>query len=94
MFNDGRRHHVWNFTDKSRVILMRDVVKPEYGVGTKWSCARILSNVALLYLQARVPALRRLPRRATAVLHQPSSLPFWMYLLFRAWPRTGTLRLG
>ncbi|GBD26683.1 hypothetical protein HRbin30_02023 [bacterium HR30] len=89
VFNDARRHRVWNFTDKSRVILMCDVVKPEYGGGTKRNCARILGTVALLYLQFRVPILRRLPRSVTAVLHEVSSLPFWTYLLFRGWPRTG-----
>lgn len=86
VFNDARRHHVWNFADRPRVILMCDVIKPEYGGGTNWNCAQVLGAVSLLYVQFRAPLLARLPHWATGLLHQAASLPFWVYLAFKAWP--------
>ncbi|MCX8073587.1 MAG: aspartyl/asparaginyl beta-hydroxylase domain-containing protein [Candidatus Binatia bacterium] len=86
VFNDARRHYVWNLSDRPRIILMCDVMKPEYGGGNLRNCSLVLGAIALLYLQFRVPFLQRLPRPAIRAMHEAASLPFRAYLAACAWP--------
>jgi hypothetical protein len=86
VFNDAYLHHVWNFTDRPRIILICDVMKREYGGGSRRNCSLLLGAIALMYFQFRVPFLLRLPRPLTALLHQCLSWPFFAYLLVNAWP--------
>jgi aspartyl/asparaginyl beta-hydroxylase (cupin superfamily) len=80
VFNDARRHHVWNRSDRPRVVLIVDVLKPQYGEATARTCGRVLGSIALMYLHSRIATLRRLPRGATRALHASASLPFQTYL--------------
>lgn len=80
IFNDARRHFVWNRTDRPRVILVCDVMKEEYGGATPWACGRVLGSIVVMFLQARLPVLRRLPQAILRGLHAAASLPFQAYL--------------
>jgi len=80
VFNDARRHAVWNRGDRPRVVLVCDVMKPQYGRATAGRCGRVLGTIAATFLQARVRPLRRLPRPALRALHAGASAPFQVYL--------------
>ncbi len=91
VFNDARRHTVWNRTGRPRVVLVCDVVKPHHGPATPRLCGRVLGTIAVTLLQARLPGLRRLPRPALRALHACASAPFQVYLtLFGMRPRRST----
>ena len=88
VFNDARRHVVWNRSDRPRVVLVCDVMKPQYGHATPRACGRVLGTIAVTLLQARLPGLRRLPPRGLRALHACVSAPFQAYLtLFGMRPR-------
>lgn len=80
VFNDARRHYVWNRSDRPRVILVCDVMKPHYGGATPRTCARVLGAIVVVFLQSRLTVLRRLPRGLLAALHAAAALPFRVYL--------------
>ncbi len=85
IFNDARRHFVWNDSDRQRVVLVCDVVKPHYGGATPRACAQAYGSIVITILQTRMPAMRRLPYWVVRVLHEAASLPFHAYLALFGW---------
>jgi ornithine lipid ester-linked acyl 2-hydroxylase len=45
IFNDAAYHKAWNKTAKRRVVLLFDVIKPEYQDSKKWICAKVRGNI-------------------------------------------------
>lgn len=80
VFNDARYHTVWNHSDRPRVVLVCDVVKPRFRNRALWHCSQVLGAIGVTFLQARLPVLRRAPRFVTSGLHVAASLPFRVYL--------------
>lgn len=78
VFNDARKHFVWNRSDRERLILVCDILKREYG-GALRPCAKVLGAMAIKYLQ-RWRAVRSLPPAAVRALHGAASLPFYLHL--------------
>jgi aspartyl/asparaginyl beta-hydroxylase (cupin superfamily) len=50
IFNDGAYHKAWNNTNKARIVLIVDVLRPELAHKKKWICSKAL---ATLYMQRR-----------------------------------------
>jgi beta-hydroxylase len=95
VFNDARRHFVWNRSDRPRVILVCDVMKSQYGGATPRACARVMGSIVVTFLQTRLPVLGRLPRLVLEALHEGASLPFHAYLLlFGMRPRRSLAATG
>jgi aspartyl/asparaginyl beta-hydroxylase (cupin superfamily) len=69
-FNEAYRHAVWNDTDHDRVLLVFDVLRPEFSDRRKRICRDVLGAIALMALETRIPALRRLPHPARRGLHR------------------------
>ena len=69
-FNEAFRHRVWNDTDRDRVILVFDVLKPEYRARARRVCGGVLGAMALMAVETRVRPLRRLPVPARRILHR------------------------
>jgi aspartyl/asparaginyl beta-hydroxylase (cupin superfamily) len=47
IFNDAAYHKGWNHSDESRIILLIDIIRPEFMWQKKWICAFVLSSLAL-----------------------------------------------
>lgn len=45
MFCDAHRHTAFNNTDKTRIILQIDVIRPEYQCIENWISARVLASI-------------------------------------------------
>jgi aspartyl/asparaginyl beta-hydroxylase (cupin superfamily) len=45
IFNDAAYHTGWNKTDKERIVLMIDILKPEYLWQRNWICSLVLSSL-------------------------------------------------
>ena len=80
VFNDAYEHSVYNETQRDRIILICDVVKPEYGGPTPRVCGRVLGTMPVTYLQSRFPAARRLPHAVLRALHGAASMSFALLL--------------
>lgn len=47
IFNDAAYHKGWNKSDKERIILMIDIIRPEYLWQKKWICSLVLSSLLI-----------------------------------------------
>jgi ornithine lipid ester-linked acyl 2-hydroxylase len=45
IFNDAAYHKTWNHTDKKRIVLIFDVIKPQFRDQQKWICSRVYGNI-------------------------------------------------
>ncbi len=45
IFNDTAYHKGWNKTDKARIIVLFDILRPEFVKKKKWICSRILGSL-------------------------------------------------
>lgn len=73
-FNEAYRHHVWNRTDRDRVIMVLDVMRPAYRARGIALCGDVLAAMALTGLETAVPPLRRLPDPGRRLLHRTLGL--------------------
>ncbi len=63
---DAHRHHAWNETERPRVVLIFDVMRPEYLAQRDRICGRVLVSIALQWLQTRLG--REIPRPVVRAL--------------------------
>src|SRR5688572_231690 len=73
-FNEAFRHTVWNRTDRDRVVLVFDVMKPAYRARTRRICGAVLAAITVTMLETKLPPLRRLPAAARLTLHRALGL--------------------
>lgn len=45
IFNDAAYHKAWNYSKERRVILLFDVIKPEYTDQKKWICSKVRGGI-------------------------------------------------
>ena len=70
-FSDAHEHASWNHTGERRVVLVFDVLRPEYRGRERTICANVLGATAVIWLETRfrsrvpfAPAVRSALRRA------------------------------
>ena len=72
LFCDAHSHTVWNQTDRRRLILLLDVLRPDFADQSATVCTTVLSGNVLQMLEQRFPVLKALPgdtrRRLQSVL--------------------------
>lgn len=79
-FNEAPWHYVWNDTDKDRVILVFDILRPEYRPRMLHICGAVLGAMTLTLLETRVKLLRRLPTLGRRLLHRLLGVSASLYL--------------
>lgn len=82
-FNEAPRHFVWNRTDRERIVLVFDVLRPQYRAHKLRICGDVLGAITLTMLETKLPPLRRLPRSARRALHRTLALGASTVLLTR-----------
>ncbi len=75
-FCDAHEHSAWNATDALRVVLVVDVMKPEYWPQRRRICGEVRAAIALRWLETRFGLLSRLPRRGVGPVHRALGLVF------------------
>jgi aspartyl/asparaginyl beta-hydroxylase (cupin superfamily) len=92
-FNEAFSHFVWNRTDRDRVIMVVDVMRPAYRPRGIALCGDVLAAMALTGLETAVPPLRRLSARPRRLLHRALGLAARGVITVRdraaAWDRIG-----
>ena len=68
-FCDAHAHSAWNHTSRRRLILIVDVVRPEFAHRKDSICRHVLSSTVLQALYQRSAVLTRLPGGFKYVLH-------------------------
>lgn len=69
LFQDAYTHFAWNQSDRQRLIMILDVMRPEFESQSDKICASVMGAIALLYLYRRIRWLNRLPGRLRRPLH-------------------------
>jgi aspartyl/asparaginyl beta-hydroxylase (cupin superfamily) len=74
IFCDAQTHMAWNQTDQRRVIMILDVVRPEYQHQTNTVCSNVLASSLLQMLYQDVPLLNRTPGWLKQILYRAGGL--------------------
>lgn len=77
-FNDAQRHSAWNKTDKRRILLILDVIRPEFLNQQKMICARLIARHSI----NQRPYLEKLPRPIKNIVFNLTALAIRLYMLF------------
>ncbi len=72
VFNDAKFHQAWNHTAERRIVLIIDVIKPEYQSRTIEICSKVLSSLALQKISQTLPLIQRLPTWIQRIIHPVS----------------------
>jgi hypothetical protein len=62
VFNDSAPHKAWNHSDRDRVVLIIDVVRPEFAKKKYWISSRVLSSLLVQSLLGKITFLKKLPK--------------------------------
>lgn len=82
-FNEAHRHRVWNDTDRNRVVMVFDVLRPEFRARSLAICGDVLGAMTLTMLETRLAPLRFLPTGARRGLHRVLGLGARAALMIR-----------
>lgn len=72
----ARRHFAWNDTDRYRIVLVVDVIRPELAHRRYELASKALAAMAMKYVATKFPRLKGLPRGITRTIHTGASLFF------------------
>lgn len=61
MFCDAHKHEAWNKTQRRRIVLIADVLAPEFSSRRKEICCNVKSMHSLQRAESNVPVIRKLP---------------------------------
>lgn len=55
LFNDSAEHEAWNLSSSERIILILDMIRPEFISHTRTICSNVLGGLALQYITSPKP---------------------------------------
>lgn len=70
LFCDAHAHSAWNRSDRRRLILIVDVMRPEFANQTNSICRHVLAVQGLQVVYQKIAFLRGLPRGLKYVIHR------------------------
>jgi aspartyl/asparaginyl beta-hydroxylase (cupin superfamily) len=56
------RHYAWNYADSARIVLIVDVMHPDYADQQHRICAEAMALIAMKFVTTRIPILKKVPR--------------------------------
>lgn len=76
----AHRHYAWNATDRHRIVLVVDTIRPEYFDERYRIASDVLAVIAMKWCATKLPVLKRLPRFAVRAIHWPLGRLFQLRL--------------
>tara|TARA_B100001109_G_scaffold255500_1_gene258807 strand:+ start:6707 stop:7450 length:744 start_codon:yes stop_codon:yes gene_type:complete len=61
LFNDAQLHHAQNLSDEDRVVLILDVIRPEFLYQKDSICAKVLNGLIWQWMTQGYPTIRKYP---------------------------------
>jgi len=80
-FNDAAKHSAWNHSDKRRIVLLIDVLRPGYQHKKYTVCSMVLGGLVMQFLFQKVPFFKNLPIFFKAILLKVNA--FFINLILR-----------
>lgn len=90
IFNDAAYHKAWNNTDKRRVILLFDIIQPEYANQKKWICAKVRGNILWQFVAEKIGLFKGKKNGFTKAISL--ILAGYYYLLFSSYLKSELLK--
>lgn len=75
-----RRHYAWNYTGQHRLVLVVDVIRPEYFERRYSVAGKALAAIAMKWFATRFPVTKRLPAPLTRAIHAVLGVAFRLRL--------------
>jgi aspartyl/asparaginyl beta-hydroxylase (cupin superfamily) len=75
-FNDAQKHSAWNKTDKRRILLILDIIRPEFLEQKRIICAKLMARHSF----GQRPALDNLPKPIKGILFSLATAAIWLYM--------------
>lgn len=80
LFSDAHRHRVWNHTSERRMVLVFDVIKPEFQNKALWYCSQSLSTLVIKGIDSKIAIIKKMPKLLQWSLHYCISTFWYLYL--------------
>ncbi len=83
LFSDSHWHTAWNNADQARVVLIFDIMRPEFAARRRWMCALGLSSIMIKMANQRWALFKPLPQVVSRIVHRAIAAVWWLYLPFQ-----------
>lgn len=80
LFSDCHRHTVWNNSDQRRMVLVFDILRPEFAEKKYWVSAQSLSALTIKYADEKFSFFKRLPKPLLHFAHKSIAVLWYVYL--------------
>ena len=61
-FCDAHRHYAWNTTTEKRIILLLDIIRPEFESKSRWICAQVQASLIVQFTFQKTNILQKIPK--------------------------------
>lgn len=79
-FTESHRHYAWNYTDLHRIVLLVDVIRPNYAKRKNYICAASLAIITMKMFATKFPSTKKIPIPITKAIFNTLTIP--LYFLF------------
>lgn len=76
----AHRHFAWNDTDRHRIVLVVDVIRPELADRRYQIASKALAAITMKFIATKFPATKRTPRAFLPIVHGALALAFRLRL--------------
>lgn len=82
-FCDAHKHLAWNLTDEDRIVLILDVIRPEYEKKTKLICSIMIASLFYQFLLQKTNLLHHTPKLIRRLMLVPPICLIYPYMMIR-----------
>ena len=82
-FTESHRHWAWNHSDQTRIVLLVDVIHPDYYDKKYYICAASLSVILMKMFAVKFPSTKELPKSIIYFFHKVFMIPFYVIFFFQ-----------
>ena len=77
-FCDAHLHLAWNNTNQKRIILLLDIIRPEFQYKTKWISSQMLSSLIIQYTFQKTTILHHVPSFFRKLMMNTMAIPVFL----------------
>jgi len=78
-FCDAHLHLAWNNTSEKRIVLILDIIRPEFQHKTKWISAQMLASLLIQYTLQKTTILHHIPAFIRKWIMNTFAIPVYVF---------------
>lgn len=83
-FCDAHLHLAWNNTNEKRIVLILDIIRPEFQHKTKWISAQMLASLLIQYTLQKTTILQHVPAPIRKWMMNTFAVPVYVFTRIRS----------